>query len=410
MTVWKMPGLSCALEMVFIGGFLSLTLAPHALGQTLRDAEYKAASTLGLTHLYRLEHDQAVELFYELQEKYPDHPGPPLARAVAIWLRELVAREDLDLDRFISPGYFTRHSQKAMPEADVEAFFEGIAKSQKNAEKYLEAHPGDHEARYYLGACHGALGVFAFTIERSYRKALKHGRETYRIQSAIVDENPDFIDAYMTLGSYEYVVGNLPWYIKWFATLAGYHGSETRGFEYVARAAREGYLVKDDARLLLMVMYVREDENEYALEVAQQLHRRYPENYLLHLNQAKILERMDEPVRAAAMYAEVAERAEKKVPNYQKLPLEKIRYPLGTRLLALGSEDRALDQFKVAADDPDTPERERALSNLRAGEILDTMGRRGEAVSYYRRVQQLQEFDGSHEIAEQYLLSPYQPE
>ena len=74
------------------------------------------------------------------------------------------------------------------------------------------------------------------------------------------------------------------------------------------------------------------------------------------------------------------------------------------------SEDRALDQFKIAADDPDTPERERALSNLRAGEILDTMGRRGEAVNYHRRVQQLQEFDGSHEIAEQYLLSPYHPE
>ena len=410
MTVWKLPGLSCALKTVFIGGFLSLTLASPALAQILRDAEYKAASTRGVTHLYRLEHDQAVEFFYQLQEKYPDHPGPPLARAVAIWLRELVAREDFDLDRFISPGYFTRRSEEPMPEADGEAFFEGIAKSQENAEKYLAAHPGDQEARYYLGACHGALGVFAFTIERSYRKALKHGRATYRIQRAIVDENPDFIDAYMTLGSYEYVVGNLPWYIKWFATLAGYRGSETRGFEYVARAAREGYLVKDDARLLLMVMYVREDENEYALVVAQQLHRRYPENYLLHLNQAQLLERMDEPVRAAAMYAAVAERAEKKVPNYQKLPLEKIRYPLGNRFLALGSGDRALDQFKVAADDSDTPERERALSNLRAGEILDTMGRRDEAVSHYRRVQQLQEFDRSHEIAEQYLLSPYQPE
>ena len=410
MIVWKLPGLSSTLKTVFIGGLLFLTLAAPSLGQTLRDAEYKAASTTGMTHLYRLEHDQAVEFFYELQEEYPNHPGPPLARAVAIWLRELVEREDLDLDRFISPGYFTRPSQEEMPEEDVEAFYEGIAKSQENAEKYLEAHPGDQEARYYLGSCHGALGVFAFTIERGYRKALRHGRETYRIQRSIVDEDPDFIDAYMTLGSYEYVVGNLPWYIKWFATLAGYRGSEARGFDYLSRAAREGYFVKDDARLLLMVMYVREDENEYALEVAQQLHRRYPENYLLHLNQAQILERMDEPVRAAAMYAAVAERAEKKVPNYQKLPLEKIRYPLGNRLLALGSEDRALDQFKVAADDPDTPERQRALSNLRAGEILDTMGRRGEAVSYYRRVQQLQEFDGSHETAEQYLQSPYQPE
>jgi len=38
------------------------------------------------------------------------------------------------------------------------------------------------------------------------------------------------------------------------------------------------------------------------------------------------------------------------------------------------------------------------------------MGRRNEALSHYRRVQQLQAFDGSHEIAEQYLQSPYQPD
>ena len=214
----------------------------------------------------------------------------------------------------------------------------------------------------------------------------------------------------MTLGSYEYVVGNLPWYIKWVANLAGYRGTEARGFEYVARAAREGYFVQDDARLLLMVMYVRENENAYALDVAQQLHRRYPENYLLHLNQAQILERMGEADQAAETYAAVAQLAQNDVPNYQDLPLEKIRYPLGNRLLALGSTGEALDQFKDAAEDPGTSDRERALANLRAGEILDTMGRRPEAVSYYQRVKQLQEYDGSHDSAEQYLLSPYSPE
>lgn len=401
---------------VLVVAVMSAAAALPSLGQTiqapeyLRSPEYREASTPGNTYLYRLEHDRAIEFFYSLQKEYPDHPGPPLARAVAIWLRELIAREDLDLERFISPGYFTTPALEEMAEADMEAFFEGIATSQANAEKYLESHPGDLDARYYLGSSHGALGVFAFTIERSYRKALKHGKESYLIQRSIVDENPDFVDSYMTLGSYEYVVGNLPWYIKWFATLAGYRGTEARGFEYVARAAREGYFVRDDARLLLMVMYVREDENQYAFEVARQLHNRYPQNYMLHLNQAQILERMGQTAEAAVMYAAVAERAENKVPNYQKLPLEKIRFPLGNRLLALGSDNSALDQFKGAAADPGTSDRDRALSNLRAGEILDTMGRRDEAVTYYERVRQLQEYDGSHGIAEQYLLSPYQPD
>ncbi len=393
-----------------LAGLLLLALAEPAVAQTLRDAEYQAASTLGATHLYRLEHDHAIEFFYELEKEYPNHPGPPLARAVAVWLRELVAREDLDLERFISPGYFTRPSQEKMAKEDAAAFYEGIAQSQENAEKYLETHPGDLEARYYLGSCQGALAVFAFTIERSYRKALKHGKESYRLQRTIVAEDPEFVDSYMTLGSYEYVVGNLPWYIKWLASLAGYRGSEARGFDYVARAAKEGYLVRDDARLLLMVMYVREDENDYAIEVARQLHQRYPENYLFHLNQAQILERMGEPERAAETYAAVAALAQNKVPNYQKLPLGKIRYPLGNRLLALGSNGEALDQFKGAVDDPETSDRERALSNLRAGEILDTMGRRDEAIDHYHRVGKLQEFEGSHETAAQYLLSPYSPD
>ncbi len=38
------------------------------------------------------------------------------------------------------------------------------------------------------------------------------------------------------------------------------------------------------------------------------------------------------------------------------------------------------------------------------------MGRRDEAVDYYRRVQEHQEFEDCHEAAEEYLRSPYQPE
>ncbi len=62
-----MPGLRSALRTAFVAGFLFLTHAPPVLGQTLRDAKYKAASTRGTTHLYRLEHDEAVEFFYQLQ-------------------------------------------------------------------------------------------------------------------------------------------------------------------------------------------------------------------------------------------------------------------------------------------------------------------------------------------------------
>jgi len=394
-------------------GRLAVVLSLFAVvgeAQTLRTQAYRDDGIEGTRLLYRLDHDGALESFASLIEQYPEHPGPPLSKAVTLWLRELFMREDLDLERFISPGHFTRPGEREMPEAARTEFFELVEQSQRTVSRYLKNDPDDVEALYYLGASHAALGVFAFTIDRGFREALEHGKEAYRIQRAVVAAEPEFDDAYMTLGTYEYVVANLPWYIKWIATLAGYRGSERRGFEYVSRAATEGFLVTDDARVLLMVMYVREERYGFALEMAGQLHQRYPENFLLHLNQAQILERMGETGKAAATYAAVAKRAQSGFPNYQKLPLDRMRYPLAERMLALGDEAQALDAFRNATNDPETPARERALSHLRAGQILDTLGRREEAVKHYQRVHELQEFDGSHGTADGLLKEPYQPE
>jgi tetratricopeptide (TPR) repeat protein len=238
-------------------------------------------------------------------------------------------------------------------------------------------------------------------------KALKHGKRSYQIQKAIIDEDPDFDDAYMTVGTYEYVLGNLPWYIKWIAAIVGYRGSEERGFQYLIRAAEKAMYVYNEARVLLMILYVREEEYRYGLQVAQELHNRYPENFLLHLNQAQILEKMGHRDRAAKTYMDVIRNAEAGKKSYQKLPRETFRYTLGRKLTELGHPDKALELFQAATRDPKTPAREKALSHLRAGEILDLMGKRTEAVSHYQEVHRLEEFENSHEVASRYLKKPY---
>lgn len=387
---------------VLIGG-----LAPGAWAQPLRDAEYKAVSDEGVNHIYRLEHDEAIQFFAELGEKRPHHPGPPLALAIAYWLRELFARQELDLDQFISPGYFTRPPKRDMPAADRLGFEKGIVKSQMLARKYLEEHPGDKDARYYLGAAEGAQGAFAFTIDQSYLTALRHGKAAYRYQRALVDEDPEFWDSYLTVGMYEYTLGNIPWYLKWITSIAGYRGSEARGFEYLVTAADKAKFVSNEARVLLMVLYVREGYYEYALRVAKDLHRRHPENFLSHLNQAQILEKLGEREEAIETYLEVVRLAEESKKNYQKVPLGTFRYTAGARLVELGAREKALTLFLEATQDPGTPEREKALSHLRAGEMLDLLGKREEAVSQYQVVRELSEFEDSHESASKYLDSPY---
>jgi tetratricopeptide (TPR) repeat protein len=387
---------------VFIGG-----LAPEVRGQTLRNAEYKAATDEGVDYIFRLEHDKAIDFFNDLGHQRPDHPGPPLAEGIAYWLRELFARQELDLDEFISPGYFTRPPKRGMPAADRLAFERGIAKSQALARKFLETHPGDKDARYYLGAAEGAQGAFAFTVDQSYLTALRHGKAAYQYQQELLEEDPEFWDSYLTAGTYEYTLGNIPWYLKWITTIAGYRGSEARGFEYLVLTADKAMFVGNEARVMLMVLYVREGYYDYALRVARDLHRRYPENFLLHLNQGQILERMGKREEAIETYLEVVRLAEEGRKNYNKVPLGTFRYTAGARLVALGEQERALALFLKATRDPGTPEREKALSHLRAGEILDLLGQREEAVSQYHVVQELTEFEGSHNFASKYLSSPY---
>ncbi len=394
--------------VTIVSALLLAFLSSPVLAQSFRTEEYKAASGEGVDYVFQLEHDRAIQFFAGLAEERPHHPGPRLAGAVAIWLRELFARQELDLDKFISPGHFTRPSERKMPKADRQAFLDGIAKSQELAAKYLAEHPGDKDSRYYLGACEGALGAFALTIDRSYMSALRHGKAAYKVQRDLVNEDPEFWDAYMTVGTYEYVLGNIPWYLKWITTIAGYRGSAERGFEYLIIAADKGMFVYNEARVLLMVLYVREKSYDYALQIVGELRKRYPENFLLHLNEAQLLERMNERERAIETYLDVVRLAEEGRKNYQKVPLGTFRYTAGNRLVELGAKERALQLFIGAIQDAATPERERALSHLRAGELLDLLGKREEAITQYEEVQGLTQYEDSHKTAMKYLRSPYE--
>jgi tetratricopeptide (TPR) repeat protein len=387
---------------------LSCLLLVTILAQGLRDEAYGSAVKEALDPMYRLDYEEAIERLASLGERFPEHPGPPLSQAATLWLRELFRRQELDdLDRFISPGYFTSPTPRRMPEDEREAFDKLLAHSESLSRQRLERRPGDRDARYYLGSVEAIRGAFAITVGRDKLAALRHGKKAYQYHKEILDEDPDYEDAYMTVGMYEYVLDNLPWYIKWIAVIAGYTGSEKLGFEYLVRAAEKGRLVDIDARVLLMVLYVREHHYDYGLQLARDLHHLYPENFLFHLNEGQILKKMGKTNDALEVYLSVERKAEERAPNYQKIALGALRYSIGLELLEAGRRDQALERFERAADDPETPARERSLSGLEAGRILDLMGRRDEALGHYRGVLELEDVADAHDEAKRYIRSPY---
>src|SRR5262245_350146 len=377
------------------------------LGQSLKTAEFLEGATKGFDYVYSLDYEDARTAFKHLRQQFPQHPGPPLYLALTLWQQELFRRQDLQLDRFVSPESFLATTERQMSAEDRNAFFRYVAESQSSSQAILKERPGNLDARYFLGAAHGVLAAFAITIDHDKREAFRQGKKAYQYHVEIVEEQPDYYDAYVTVGLYEYVVANLPWYMKWVAQIAGYRGTTDRAFKYLHLAVAKAQFVSVNARNILVVLCVREKLYDQALENAQFLQRRYPRNFLLHLNVARILTEMNRPEQAVEVYTKILAQAETRTPNYQKMPLSVFRYNIGKALLNMDRLELAQRLFTAAIQDTATAERERALSHLCLAEVLDVGGNRQQAIANYQQVLRVANFEDSHRTAQTYLKKPY---
>jgi len=377
------------------------------LGQSLKTPEFLEGATKGFDLVYSLDYEDARIAFKHLRQQYPQHPGPPLYLALTLWQQELFRRQDLQLDRFVSPESFMEATERQMPAEDRNAFFRYIAESQASSQAILKERPGNRDARYFLGAADGVLAAFAVTIDHDKREAFRQGKKAYQYHLEIVQEQPDYYDAYVTVGLYEYIVANLPWYMKWVAQIAGYRGTTERAFKYLHLAATKSQFVSVNARNILVVLCMREKLYDEALENAQFLHLRYPRNFLLHLNVARIFTEMNRPDQAVEVYTKVLAQAEARTPNYQRMPLGGLRYNIGKALMNMDRLELAQRLFTAVIQDPATAERERALSYLCLAEVLDVRGNRQQAITNYQQVLSVANFEGSHSMAQTYLKKPY---
>ncbi len=402
-------GMSSFRVAICVGAFLQvISGVPNTvLAQSLKTPDFQERAVKGFDHVYSLDYDDAQRTFENLRQQYPQHPGPPLYLALTVWQRELFRRQDLVLDRFVSPEFFTQATGQQMPAEDRNAFIRYIGESEALCQTILKAKPGDRDARYFLGAVHGALAAFALTIDHDKREAFRHGKQAYQYHMGIVVEQPDYYDAYVTLGLYEYVVANLPWYMRWIAQIAGYKGTEEQSFKYLRTAATKSQFVSVNARSLLVVFCLRERMYEEALENAEFLQRRYPRNFLLHFNVARIFTEMNRPDQAVDVYTKMIEQAEARTPNYQKMPPGVFRYRIGKALMSMDRLELAERLFTAAIQDPSTPARERALSLLCLAQVLDLRGNRQEAIENYQQVLSVANFEDSHSTAQGYLRKPY---
>jgi tetratricopeptide (TPR) repeat protein len=383
--------------------------------------QFESLRKSGIEALYNLDYDKAQKDFQEIVRLYPNHPAGPQLLAARVWIKTLYETRRLQASLYSSESFYSSGDDKVDPKVVTE--FRNLSREAKRlAEARLKLNPKDLEALYWLGAVEGLKASFEEAVQRSHFAALRDGSDSVDHHRELLKLDPNYIDAGITLGLYEYAVASLPLPIKIIAGITGFRGSKKKGLAMIERVAKEGNWSRDDAKTLLIVLYTREKRYPEVLVHARDLMAKYPRNYLFRLEAADALVSQAE-VERKNKNIEAAVKAEREafaifedllhdhsVRDTVSRALDLVHFKYGEVLLTAGEGERAAREFLAATKVEHAEPTLVTMAHLYAARAFDLAGKREDALSQYREVLTRPDIYAAHEEAKKGLREPYKME
>jgi tetratricopeptide (TPR) repeat protein len=403
--------------------FVLLLSAPLVSAQQpwLTEAErarFEELRRSGLDALYNIDYDKAQRDFKEIVKLYPNHPGGYQLLAARVWIKTLYESRRLQASLYSSESFYSTGDDKVDPKIVTE-FRNYTREAKRLAEVKLKQEPKNIEALDFLANTEGLKAAFEEGVERRHFAALRDGNDAVNHHREVLKLDPKYIDAQITIGLYEYVVGSLPLPVKLLAGATGYRGSKKRGLKLLEQVAQEGTWAKDDAKSVLIVLYTREKRFAEKVKLSRELSEKYPRNYLLRLETAEGLvslaaqERTEKDVAGAAQAEKEAFATfdemlrDRNVREAAGRALDLIHFKYGEALLTAGYHERAAKEFLAAT----RVERAEAglvtMAHLYAARAFDVAGKRDEALAQYKEVLSRPNVYDAHEEAKRGMKHAY---
>jgi tetratricopeptide (TPR) repeat protein len=248
----------------------------------------------------------------------------------------------------------------------------------------LQKNPNDTDALYARGVARGFRCTYMGMAEKSWMPAIRSALAARRDHERVLELDPSYVDAKMTVGLHNYIIGSLNWAGRAAVALIGVTGNRQKGLDYLREVSRSHGTSSNDAALALSLFLRREQRYDEALQLVGRLSKEYPRNFLLAVEYAHLLNAAGHGREAIAEYRQALERGREG--KYSGFQPETAAFGLGISLRGQHEFEQAAEAFDQVATvgnaDPALIDR----ATVAAGEMYDTLGRRNEAMVHYRRV------------------------
>jgi hypothetical protein len=242
--------------------------------------------------MYNFDFDGMFSVLDEYVRVRPEDPMSYSARSVGCLFSELHRMQILATEFFTNDDKLTDKKNLKPDPAMRAQIFQMTQEARKRASVILASNPNDRNALAAMCTAAEVETDYTILVDKKYIRSFSMSKETQKQARRLLAMDPPEMDAHLTLGMVEYVVSNMNWFYRLFIRFNQIEGSKKKAVENLKDVIRGGHYYVALAKILLSVVYLRENQPEQALILMRELERDFPDNVLIHSEVKKISSRV----------------------------------------------------------------------------------------------------------------------
>jgi len=370
--------LLAVLAVLFAGPVASaqntLHTDPLNLDPAVRDA---------FQHFYNLDYDGAMTRFQKVLDAHPQDPMAVDYVLLTTAFRELYHQDLLDTTLYAHDGFLTS-KRVAVEDPAVRAQIENLTSQAVNlSDQRIKSNSRDKDAYFTRGYARAIHAAYIGMADHSFVSGLHQALQAKSDHQKVLQLDPQYTDAKMVIGIQEFSVASLPGFLRLAAGMFGQGGSKADGLKLLQDCGDHGTITGVESRTAMTIFLRHDGRYQEALEVQHGLAADYPRDYLFRLEEANLTKDMGAGPHAIDVYKAVIADGAKK--NYFFDPRMQLAW------FGLADTERGQNHVREAANDylqvaaqPKCSDWLRKRAQLNAGEMLDLLHERNQAIVQYR--------------------------
>jgi tetratricopeptide (TPR) repeat protein len=358
-----------------------------------KDTKFDSLITSCIDQIYGIQFEQAQQTIRVIEEEYPGHPAAKFFDAMIVWWKILLDLSNEEYD---------------------ELFYDKLEGVIDFCDEILDEEPDNVDALFFKGGALGFRGRL-YGIRNDWFDAAADGKDALPLVYRAYEIDSTNVDVQLGFGIYNYYAAVIPQKYPVVEPIMIFFpdGDKKKGLEQLNYVADKGKYARVESIYFLATLYYNfEDNYRISQKYTEKLVHLFPYNPRFHRMLGRVLYKRNYTDSSVTVFREILDRAENNMPGYNDQSKRESSYYIALNHKNNSETDSARYYFEMCyklCHKLDRDEESGFLINtaLYLGQLYDQLGLRKEALEKYEEVLDYKERGMSHELAEQYLETPY---